>query len=113
MDQATRTGGERFWDDLRASVGLSRIPSTSRENVSALRFSDREIEPALRDVGFSVARKVGFSLYFIIARVLHPLLVAPDSPRFDAPINDLAGRIQAHTQAASGYGGSVLWVCDK
>jgi len=112
MCEGSEDGFEQL-NDLRAAVGLARIPATSRENVSALRFRDSEIEQALGEMGFTLVRKVGFSLYFIIARVLHPLLVAPDSPRFDAPINDLAGRIQAHTQAASGYGGGVLWVCEK
>jgi hypothetical protein len=112
MCEGSEDGFERL-NDLRAAVGLPRIPATSRENVSALRFRDNEIEQALGEMGFTLVRKVGFSLYFIIARVLHPLLVAPDSPRFDAPINDLAGRIQAHTQAAAGYGGGVLWVCQK
>jgi ubiquinone/menaquinone biosynthesis C-methylase UbiE len=112
MCEGSETGFEQL-NDLRAAVGLSRIPSTSRENVSAIRFDDCDVEQALAEIGFTLVQKVGFSLYFIIARVLHPLLVAPDSPRFDAPINDLAGLIQAHTQAAPGYGGSMLWVCQK
>jgi hypothetical protein len=37
--------------------------------------------------------------------------VAPQSPRFDAPINALAMHIQTH--AEPGYGGNMLWVCDK
>lgn len=112
MCEGSETGFQQL-NDLRASLGLSRIPSTSRENVSAIRFDDRDVEQALAEIGFTLVHKVGFSLYFIIARVLHPLLVAPDSPRFDAPINDLAGLIQAHTQAAPGYGGSMMWVCQK
>ena len=112
MCEGSETGFEQL-NDLRAAVGLSRIPSTSRENVSAIRFDDCDVEQALAEIGFTLVQKVGFSLYFIIARVLHPLLVAPDSPRFDAPINDLAGLIQAHTQAAPGYGGSMLWGCQK
>ena len=50
---------------------------------------------------------------FTIALVLHPLLVAPAPPRFDAPINDLARLLQTHVDADAGYGNAALWVCRK
>jgi ubiquinone/menaquinone biosynthesis C-methylase UbiE len=100
-------------NDLREAVGLPRIPATSRENVTAVRFDDAEVEEHLARLGFELAAKEGFSTYFMIARVLHPLLVAPSAPRFDAPINDQAKRLQLHAPFVPGCGGSVLWVCEK
>ena len=82
--------------------------------MSSLRFADEEIERFAREeAGFVVADKIGFSTYFLISRVLHPLLVAPDSPRFDAPINDLARLIQLHDDPRPGVGSNVLWVLEK
>jgi SAM-dependent methyltransferase len=112
MCEGSEDGFERL-NDLRAAVGLDRVPATSRENVSAVRFRDDDIERELETIGFTVERKAGFSLFFTIARVLHPLLVAPAAPRFDAPINDLARLLQAHVPAAPGYGNAALWVCRK
>lgn len=112
MCEGSQTSFERL-NDLREAVGLDRIPSTTRENITAIRFEDDEVEAFLGEVGFVLARKLGFSAYFMMARVLHPLLVAPQSPRFDARLNDLAGRIQRHAPFDPGYGGNVLWVCEK
>lgn len=101
-------------NDIREKMGLSRIPSTSRENVSAIRFDDGTIERvATRDLGYVLRSKAGFSTFFLIARVLHPLLAAPDPPRFDAPINDLARQLQMHAPMLPGFGSNVLWVLEK
>lgn len=101
-------------NDLREAVGLARIPDTTPENVSSLRFDDRAIERyATDEAGLTVVDKVGFSTFFMITRVLHPLLVAPEEPRFDAPINDLAGLIQRHVELEPGVGSNVLWVLEK
>lgn len=100
-------------NDLREAVGLARIPATTRENVTALRFDDGDIEEFMTSVGFELKGKVGFSTYFTIARVLHPLLVAPQPPRFDAQINDLAQLVQMNAPFEPGYGGNVLWIGEK
>ena len=94
MCEGSATGFEAL-NDLRESVGLSRIPATSAENLSSIRFVDEEIETFVRDVGFSIVAKEGFNLYFIISRVVNPWLTAPDSPKFSAPINEIAGILQA------------------
>lgn len=101
-------------NDVREKVGLNRIPATSADNVSALRFEDKEIEQyATSEVNFHLANKLGLSLYFIISRVIHPLLVAPSTPTFDAKINKLARLVQQATGYTPGYGSNVLWVLDK
>jgi hypothetical protein len=45
--------------------------------------------------------------------VLHPLLAAPESPKFNAKINDLARMIQSYVPFDVGYGGNVLWVLER
>ena len=100
-------------NNLRASVGLAGIPATSADNVTAIRLEDTEFERFAGAVGFILAAKHGYSWFFTVARVLHPLLVAPESPRFDAKINDIARQIQAHLPFDPGYGGNTLWVFTK
>ena len=110
--EGSATGFESL-NDLREKVALSRIPATSAENITAIRLVDSTFETHCHEVGFRLVRKCGYSLFFVITRVLHPLLVAPASPRFDARINDLAGAIQSHAPFDSGYGGNVLWVLER
>ena len=110
--EGSETGFENL-NDLREKVGLIRIPATSAENISAIRLKDSEFEEHCRKVGFKLIKKCGYSLFFIIARVLHPLLVAPAAPRFDAEINNLARAIQSHVHFDPGYGGNELWVLEK
>ena len=113
MCEGSQDGFEKL-NDLREAVGLARIPASGPENVSALRFDDAEVERyAENEAAFSRVAKIGFSTYFIIARVLHPLLISPQKPRYDARINDLAGKIQMHAPPESSLGSNILWVYQK
>ena len=106
--------GHEGLNRLRERVGLAVIPRNRADNISARRFQDAEIERfATKEVGFKLTRKLGYSSYFLISRVLHPLLVHPQEPRFDAKINEFAMRIQQHTAFSPGYGSNVLWVFEK
>jgi SAM-dependent methyltransferase len=106
--------GHEGLNRIRSQVGLAVIPRNRADNISARRFHDDEVEQfATKEVGFRLTRKLGYSTYFLIARVLHPLLVHPQEPRFDAKINEFAMRIQQHTPFAPGYGSNVLWVFEK
>ena len=101
-------------NDIRATMGLTTIPATSPENVTAIRFSDADVENFAAGTGLTLQAKVGYSTYFLISRVLHPLLAAPLAPRFDAPINQYAADIQRHARTWDpGYGSNVLWVYKK
>jgi hypothetical protein len=52
-------------------------------------------------------------LHVLPTRVIHPLLAAPEPPRFDAPINDLARQLQLHAPMLPGIGSNALWVLEK
>jgi SAM-dependent methyltransferase len=112
MCEASAEGFEAL-NRLREACGLDAIPETGVDNVSAIRFREREIEEHVRQVGFRASEKLGFSQYFITSRVLHPLLVKPLPPRFDSPINRLARDIQANLPMHPGFGSNVLWVLEK
>jgi ubiquinone/menaquinone biosynthesis C-methylase UbiE len=99
---------------LRESVGLSTIRATSKDNIATIRIKDTEFEEfATKEIGFTLVEKFGYSQYFVMTRVLHPLLIYPQSPRFDAQINDLAKLIQENMPFDAGYGSNTLWMFEK
>jgi ubiquinone/menaquinone biosynthesis C-methylase UbiE len=106
--------GFRNLNALRRSVGLGEIAETSADNLSAIRFEDAEIEAFVTEgVGFRLLHKLGFATYFVISRVFHPLLIAPETPRFRSKINDLARQVQMGLPFAPGVGSNVVWVLEK
>lgn len=105
--------GFRALNTLRAGVGLDEIADVSVDNHSAIRFEDDDIEAFLAETGFTLTDKLGLGSYFVISRVLHPLLVAPQAPRFSARINDLARRVQSGLPFSPDIGSNVIWVLEK
>ena len=99
---------------LRASMGLKEIAETSADNLSSIRFDDREIERFVtEEAGFELVGKLGFSTYFAISRALYPRLISPQPPKFGARINTLAREIQEQLPLQPGLGSNVLWVLQK
>ena len=106
--------GFQSLNDVREKLKLERIPGTSADNVTAIRMDEQWLENlAQSQVGFTPVGKYGFSTYFLISRVLHPLMVAPAEPRFASPFNKIAREIQENTEFNAGYGSNVLWVWKK
>jgi ubiquinone/menaquinone biosynthesis C-methylase UbiE len=105
--------GFRELNRLRAAMGLSEIEERSGENVSAIRFEDAELESFCAGLGLTLVDKLGFRDYFVLSRVLHPLLVAPQPPRFDARVNELARDIQQRVRMSPEAGSNVVWVYRK
>jgi hypothetical protein len=54
------------------------------EGERTLRFLDR---------WFTLEQQLGFGTYDLVARVVHPLLVAPEQPQYGAHINEIAARV--------------------
>jgi len=102
--------GFRALNRVRAAMGLAEIVERSGENASAIRFEDSDLEAYCASLGFRLVAKLGFHEYFVLSRLLHPLLVAPQPPRFGARINDLARQIQRHLPMQPDLGSNVVWV---
>jgi ubiquinone/menaquinone biosynthesis C-methylase UbiE len=94
MVEGTRNGLRRL-NELRLKVGLEPIPDRSEDNISSLKFDEEEIEGFLTNY-FKIIRKQHFGMYYLISRVVHPLLVSPNQPKYDAEINEVARRIALH-----------------
>ena len=105
--------GFRGLNQIRSAVGLHEIAQTGINNLSAIRFEDREIEDFVQSVGFEIVSKDGFSFYFAMSRALHPALIHPQTPKFKAKINDIARELQLQLPFTPGVGSNVLWVLRK
>jgi ubiquinone/menaquinone biosynthesis C-methylase UbiE len=93
MVEGTEDGLERL-NDVRAKMSLPAILSVAADNVSSLKFREAELEAVLQPL-FTIAKKHYFSLYYLISRVVHPLLVEPDVPKFDSKINAIARQLSS------------------
>lgn len=104
--------GLRQLNELRVSVGLQPIPDRAEDNVSSLKFEEEEIEGFLSKY-FKIAKKQHFGMYYLISRVVHPLLVFPDAPKFDAKINEVARVIALNHPDYNNMGHVVGFVLEK
>lgn len=73
---------------LRESLGLDAMPPVwhNRDFDEAALLA--ELEPQ-----FVLLERRPLGVYDLVARVVHPLLVAPEPPRYEAPINEIAARL--------------------
>ena len=110
--------GFRDLNDVRVRCGLAAIPDRYAGNESSNKLDERQLNELLearRDI--IVRHENVFSFYSIASKVLHPLLVAPEEPKFAAAINDRARFVQqALTEAGHVMpviGAAKLWVIEK
>jgi SAM-dependent methyltransferase len=94
MQEGTRQGREGL-NKLRERMGLPRMPDVAFNSD----FDEETLWPFL-DQHFEVVEIRRYGLYDLIARVVHPLLVAPAQPEYEAKINDVARRLAATNDAA-------------
>jgi SAM-dependent methyltransferase len=85
--EGCRQGRERL-DARRAAVGLSAMPKVWH-NIDF----DEDATLAYLSASFEVERRLHFGVYDFVARIVHPLMVAPAAPSYDAPINAVASRL--------------------
>lgn len=105
--------GLRGLNRLRSGLGIEEILPSSADNLSSLRFEDKDIEAHAESLGFELLAKEGFSFFFAVSRALHPAMIKPRKPQFAARINDLAREIQEMLPSEPGIGSNVLWVLKK
>lgn len=91
--EGSRQGRERL-NALRVAVGLAAMP-TVWHNVDF----DADATIARLQQDFMVERRLHFGVYDFIARIVHPLLVAPESPSYDHRINEVAAALVPHVDA--------------
>ncbi len=87
--------GLRRLNALRVELGLEAIPDREEyQNVGSLKFDEDAFETMIDGLFKTLATR-NFGSYFLISRVVHPLLVAPNAPTFDHKINEIARHLQS------------------
>ena len=86
-----RRDGRAALNRAREALGLEKMPTVWYN----LDF-DREETLGFLDEFYRLEREIGFGTYDAIARVVHPLLVAPNAPEYMAKINEIAARLALH-----------------
>ncbi|MBI5602438.1 MAG: class I SAM-dependent methyltransferase [Deltaproteobacteria bacterium] len=87
LQEGTRQGREKL-NQTREIFGLDRMPEVSFN----LDFDEDKLWPFIRQ-HFDIVEIRRFGLYDLISRVVHPLLVSPAKPEYDAEINKIARRL--------------------
>ena len=91
--------GRENLNRARTDVGLEALPPVWH-NVD---FDENATESYLKRA-YTVERKLNLGAYDFVSRVVHPLLVSPDEPKYDSKINEIAAKIALRTQDSSRIG---------
>lgn len=90
--EGTVDGLERL-NALRVAMGLAAIPADGRDRLLTRKFDEDELLHFTESL-FTLTERRGFGTYYFVGRVVHPLLVSPEQPRYDHPINEVARALE-------------------
>jgi ubiquinone/menaquinone biosynthesis C-methylase UbiE/glycosyltransferase involved in cell wall biosynthesis len=79
----------------RVRFGLPEIDATGRDRLLTLKFSEPALLSFVAPI-FELTRVQRWGMYYFLTRIVQPLLVAPDRPRYDHPLNAVAKEIARH-----------------
>lgn len=104
------------WENLnrmREQFGLAPIPAAHPvTNWFNIKFEEQRLTDMLSP-WFDIVDTQRFGMYFFISRVLHPLLVAPEEPRYDAKINEIAYRVACQIPNYEDLGHMIFLILQK
>jgi 2-polyprenyl-3-methyl-5-hydroxy-6-metoxy-1,4-benzoquinol methylase len=92
MVEGNRDGLARL-NKARQALGLVEIPDRGHGNVGSLKFEEDQFEKMISGK-FETLVTTNFGTYFLISRIVHPMLVAPASPSFEHTINKVARSVE-------------------
>ena len=110
MLEGTMQGLQQL-NEVRSRFHLDPIPEADpKYNWFSNKFDEDEMIPiALRSFDkLEIIQR--FGMYYFISRVINPLLVKPDQPKYDAPINLIARQICAQYPNFEDIGHVALFV---
>jgi ubiquinone/menaquinone biosynthesis C-methylase UbiE len=107
MIEGTSEGLDKL-NNLRESYGLHRI----EKHWHNLLFDDDKLMTFIRKE-FTTKEIISLGTYYFISRVVHPLMVSPDEPKFEAKINEVARRIATDIPGFDDISINKLYVMTK
>jgi hypothetical protein len=106
--------GLRKLNSMRTRFGLTAIPEADpKSNWFSNKFDEEELAQKIGQLFSGVEATQRFGMYFFLSRIVHPLLVTPGEPSYDAPINTVARHICEQIPDFDGLGHVALWVIRK
>jgi len=105
--EGSKNGRDRL-NELRKSVGLDPMPIVWHN----CDFYEEELLSFLEKY-FIIEKKIHFGVYDFLSRIFHPLLVAPDEPKYDSKINEIAAALTLHRQDFSEISRTIFLVLKK
>lgn len=101
-------------NEIRNNFGLDSIPDTDQSyNWFSNKFDEKELIDKSSEYFSELISIERFGMYFFLSRVVHPLLVQPEQPKYDAKINEVAREICKVFQDFEGMGHEALFVFKK
>jgi ubiquinone/menaquinone biosynthesis C-methylase UbiE len=93
MLEGTLQGLKRL-NNVRSRFGLDPIPEAApKYNWFSNKFDEDEMLEVADTLFEGLETIQRFGMYYFISRVIHPLLVSPEEPKYDASINAIARQI--------------------
>jgi ubiquinone/menaquinone biosynthesis C-methylase UbiE len=86
--EGTHDGVERL-NYYRRRFGLAEIDPSGKSRLLTLKFRERELLDFV-EPHYELVRTQHFGMYYFLTRIVQPLLVAPEAPSYDHPLNAVA-----------------------
>ena len=100
--EGTSDGVEKL-NYYRRVFGLSEIDPSGRDRLFTRKFQEKEL---LEFIGkyYELLSLRHFGMYYFLTRIVQPLLVHPESPRYDHKLNEVAKKISETLPDFEGIG---------
>jgi ubiquinone/menaquinone biosynthesis C-methylase UbiE len=109
--EGTFDGLERL-NFYRRQFGLGEIEAGGGDRLLTLKFRERELLEFCAP-HYELQRVQRFGMYYFLTRIVQPLLVAPEAPRYDHKINEVAKQIARLVPDFEGIGHLVAFLLRK
>lgn len=99
-------------NNVRNQFELDSIAPDGKDRLITLKFEEEQLSNFCRPY-YHLERTQKFGMYYFLTRVVQPLLVAPDKPRYDHKLNEVARKIARLIPDFDGLGHLVAFVFSK
>ncbi|MCB1738823.1 MAG: methyltransferase domain-containing protein [Gammaproteobacteria bacterium] len=96
----------------RRMFGLGEIDASGKDRLLTLKFHESQLLEYV-DPMYELVRVQRFGMYYFLTRIIQPLLAAPEPPRYDHPLNEVAREIAKRIPDFEGIGHLVGYILKK
>lgn len=111
MMEGTVQGWEKL-NKTRKMFGLEEISIDTSKGLDTLKFDEKKLIPFLEKY-WKILEIRHFGMYYLISRVIHPLITFPNKPKFNAKINKIALEIAKKIPDWNGIGHLTAFILEK